>query len=195
MLNKQMNPYESFYHGLVLSKIWLCENLEKIIDEHNIINPDVCILGGWHNLLSFIMLTRRPNCYNRIKSYDKDIDATKVANSICDAWVVMDIKVENICVDVYELNFENSKNTIFINCSVDQFAKLVWYNTIPKGSLVCMQTTDIVDDNTKWEINQKTKDLYELKNKYPLTNVLFEGTKNFDYPSSPYNRLMTIGIK
>lgn len=190
-----MNPYESFYHGLILSKIWLCENLEKIIDEQNITNPDVCILGGWHNILGFMMLTRRPNFYNRIKSYDKDIDAIKVANSICDAWVIMDVKVENICADVYTLNFANNKNTIYVNSSVDQFTKLDWYNTIPQGSIVCMQTTDIVDDNPKWEINQKTKDLDELKNNYPFTELLFQGTKNFTYPSLSYNRLMTIGIK
>lgn len=190
------NPYESFYHGLVTSKIWLCDELEKIIDEGVLTSPKLCILGGWHNLISFMLLVRRPYGYDSVMSYDKDSAATEVANMICDTWRIQEPMVKNITADVSTMNFRNvEKNTIFINCSVDQFSNTQWYDTIPVGTIVCMQTTDIVDENPPWEINQRTKDLSEFKIKYPMSEILYEGTKPIIYPTLKYNRLMIIGKK
>ncbi len=108
------------------------------------------------------MLVRRPKNYNRITSFDKDESSTKVANMICDMWQIEQPKVTNITQDVLIMDFsKEEKNTIFINCSVDQFISSSWYNTIPEGNIVCMQTTDITDEIPPWEINQRTKDLAE----------------------------------
>jgi hypothetical protein len=190
------NPYESFYHGLVVSKIWLCEELEKIMDSHYNVKPVIKILGGWHNLLSFMMITRRPKYYCKFDSYDKDPESKAVADRICDTWRIENPKVENHIINVLELNFsDDPKNTVYINCSVDQFINSLWYNSIPKGCVVCLQTTDIIDDSQDWEIIQKTKNIEEFKSRYPLSTVLFEGVKSNPYKDRSYNRLMLIGIK
>ena len=189
------NPYESFYHGLVVSKLWLCEELEKILDNDNIVNPSVNVLGGWHNLMSFMMVIRKPKYYKVFNSYDKDLEANEIAYRICDAWRIEEPKIYNHTANVSELDFSNSQNTIFINCSVDQFESSDWYKTIPIGSLVCMQTTDICDENPPWEINQRTKNINELMERYPMTKILYQGIKNIKYPNLEYNRLMLIGYK
>ena len=190
------NPYESFYHGLVLSKLWLCEELEKILDIEGIKKPTVYVLGGWHNLMSFMMITRNPHRYQEFHSYDKDNESTTIANQICDTWKIEEPRVYNHTKNVSLLDFSNSKNTIFINCSVDQFEDTKWFSTIPIGSIVCMQTTDIIDDNPKWEINQKTKDINEFSDRYNLNTILYSGSKNIKYGHELYyNRLMLIGYK
>lgn len=191
-----MDPYHAFSHGLVVSKIWLCEHLEKIMDTEQIQMPIVKILGGWNNLISFMMLVRRPEGYHSFYSYDLDEKNTNAANGICNTWQIQKPFVNNQTIDVLSMDFSDSiENTIFINCSVDQFISTSWYDTIPKNSLVCMQTTDIVDDAPAWEILQKTKDLTELKTKYHMSKILFEGVKNISYPTLSYNRLMLIGFK
>lgn len=190
------NPYESFYHGLVLSKLWLCEELEKILDIEGIKKPTVNVLGGWHNLISFMMITRNPYRYQEFHSYDKDNESTNVANQICDTWKIEEPRVYNHTENVSLLDFSTCKNTVFINCSVDQFEDAKWFSTIPNGSIVCMQTTDIIDDNPKWEINQKTKDINELKQRYKLQTILYQNSKNIKYGDNLYyNRLMLIGYK
>ena len=190
-------PYESFYHGLVTSKLWLCEELEKILDARNIDKPVMKILGSWHNLLSFMMIVRRPTLYLKFDCYDKDPECKPIADQICNTWYdIQEPIVRNYTADVLALNFSQEMlNTIFINCSVDQFENSSWYNTITFGRIVCIQTTDIVDDSQDWEILQKTKNLRELKARYPMTEVLFEGTKSMRYKDGSYNRLMLIGIK
>ena len=185
-------PYESFYESLVISKLWLCEELEKILDSRHHINPSIKVLGGWHNLMSFMLLIRRPNYYKQIDSYDKDVEAKAVADMICNAWS----NVTNHIEDVLFLNFsQDPSNTVYINCSVDQFKTTAWYDTIPKGCIVCIQTSDIIDDSQDWEILQKTKDIEELKICYPMSETLYTGLNPFKYKAGDFNRLMLIGIK
>ena len=183
--------FEAFRHGLVVSKVWLCEQLEPIL-EKNYTNPSVNILGGWHNVLSFIMQVRKPNYYKEIISYDKDESVKTIADLICDTWKYEVSKVSNITSDTTDINFDIG---IFINCSVDQYIDDSWYRNIPHGSLVCMQTTNIMDENPLWEINQRTPDLNTFKQKYQLDSILYEGVKEIRYDHFGYDRLMLIGYK
>ena len=64
-LNK-FDTHESFYHGLVKSKLWLCEELETAIYRECLSKPSLHILGCWDNLLAFMLLTRKPEFYNKI---------------------------------------------------------------------------------------------------------------------------------
>ena len=189
------DPYESFYHGLVTSKLWLCIELEKIIDNLSLTNHSVKVLGGWHNLMSFMMIIRKPTLYTRFDSYDKDPEAKYPADRICNSWLIEEPHVHNHVVDVNTLDFSTDTSTIYINCSVDQFPDSSWYETIPSDALVCLQTTDITDDSQEWEITQKTGDLAEFKNRYPMTQLYFEGSKSLPYKTTSYNRLMLIGRK
>ena len=65
-----MNPFESFSHGLIASKLWLCEKLENAIDNESIQSPVVNILASWDSLLAFMMTVRRPNFYQVFNNYD-----------------------------------------------------------------------------------------------------------------------------
>lgn len=191
-----MNPYESFSHSLVLSKLWLCEQLEYALDQENIKNPSVNILASWDSLLAFMLLTRRPRYYKEINAYDIDRKSTENANKICDHWQFEYPRVYNHNRDINTLDFSNIDNeSIFINCSVDQIDNTTWYNVIPDNSLICIQSTDLPVTHTQWEITQSYSNLKEMTDVYPVKRLIYYDSINIDYGHLVFNRHMLIGIK
>ncbi len=192
-----MDEYlDSFSHGPVISKLWLCEELENILDSLEYKSPMVNILGGWVNVLGFMMQVRRPRYYREINSYDSDPESARLSDRICDAWRIEQPHINNKTGDVRHLRFNvNSPESVFINCSVDQFIGTKWYDNIPDKSIVCLQSTTFSINDCPWKITQETKKINELLGKYKLSKVLFAGEKNIKFNGSHYTRLMSIGIK
>lgn len=190
------NTYESFRHGLVNSKIWLCQELERIMYNQNMHNPSLHILACWDNLLAFMLLTRKPKFYGVVHGYDIDETAIASANQITNTWIHDYPKVYNHVLDVNNTDFSAAgEESIFINCSVDHMDNIRWFESIPKGRLVCIQATDMEDQNEPWLIKQTTKDIDELCGRFQLTDILFKGTREIYYSTFSYNRFMLIGIK
>ena len=65
---------------------------------------------------------------------------------------------------------------------------LTWYNNLPKGTFVVLQTNDYF---TNPQHSNCCKDLEEAKSKYPMQSIMYEGELDTDL----YNRFMLIGIK
>lgn len=191
-----MDEYiDAFKHGPVTSKLWLCTELEKIIDKFDYKNPTVYIFGGWINVLGFMLQVRRPNYYKEINSYDIDSESSRLSDNICDAWRFDSSKINNITVDVSTLQIDPKPESIFINCSIDQFEDTNWYNAIPENSIVCLQTTTIPIVGAPWRITQETKNMSDLLNKYPMSLIYFTGEKELPLADHTFTRLMAIGTK
>lgn len=190
----------SFSHGQVISKIWLCEELEKYCKH----DDNIYILGGWHNVLGFMLSVRKPNFFKRIQNVDINNEVIEFSNSICDAWInVMhsESHIINTCADAndYEL-YLNNKTDIVVNCSVEHFTSNEWFDKLPPNTLVCIQSTDIknkeiIDSVETFVQNQPNKDFATLLNRFPMKEYLYTGTKTFEYPTLEYNRFMMIGRK
>ena len=189
------NPHESFYHGLIKSKLWLCEELEVVMYSGFIKEPSLHILGCWDNLMAFMLLTRKPEYYNVVHGYDIDTEAIDKANRVCDMWRLEKPNVHNHVQDVNDYDFSNCDNSVFINCSMDQMDSNKWYDTIPNNSLVCVQTTNMTDPGFPWYIKQSTNSLDELIDKFNLSKLLYSGEKRMPYKESGFNRYMIIGCK
>ena len=160
-----------------------------------ILKPSLHILGCWDNLLAFMLLTRKSTFYNDVHGYDIDPEAITNANKVCDMWKYESPKVYNYVQDVNNYDFSNKDNGIFINCSIDQMDNNNWYNSVPKGSLVCIQTTNMKDPAFPWFIKQTTDSLDELIDRFNLNNVLYSGLQKLPYGISDYTRYMIIGTK
>jgi hypothetical protein len=191
-----INPYESFSHGLVASKLWLCEKLENVIDNENIVNPSLNILASWDNLLTFMLLTRRPKFYGVVNAYDVDSKSTTNANKICDYWKFEYPKVYNHTKDINTLDFSNTgSESIFINCSVDQLDNTSWYDIIPDDRLVCLQTTDLPTSITEWQIKQSYSDKAAFTDSYRVRRLIYCESLDINYGHLKFKRHMMIGIK
>ena len=191
----KFDTHESFYHGLIKSKLWLCDELETAIYSNYLSKPALHILGCWDNLLAFMLLTRKPELYNVVYGYDINPEAIDNANKVCDMWKYESPKVYNYIQDVNDYDYSLHTNSIFINCSIDQMDNNNWYNSVSKGSLVCIQTTNMVDPDFPWYIKQTTESLDELINKFNFTKLIYSGEKRMPYKESGFNRYMIIGCK
>jgi hypothetical protein len=190
-----VNPFESFSHSLVASKLWLCEKLENTIDNESIKNPVVNILASWDSLLAFMMNVRRPNYYSVFNTYDMDSESVNNATKICDHWRFEEPKIFTNIADINTLDFSNIEvESVFINCSIDQIEGTSWYDVIPVGSLVCLQCTNLPVTHTDWEITQGYT-LEEFMKTYHMSRFIYTGTKTITYPHFTFDRHMLIGIK
>ena len=191
----KFDTHESFYHGLIKSKLWLCDELETTINTSCLSKSTLHILGCWDNLLAFMLLTRKPELYNVVYGYDINPEAIDNANKVCDMWKYESPKVYNYVQDVNDYDYRTHTNSIFINCSIDQMDSNKWYDTVPNNSLVCIQTTDITDPEFPWYIKQTTNSLDELIDRFKLSKLLYFGEKRMPYKESGFNRYMIIGCK
>jgi hypothetical protein len=192
---QNFSKYESFYHGLIKSKLWLCEELETVIVREYLNESNLHILGCWDNLLAFMLLTRKPELYSTVYGYDINPEAIYNANKVCDMWKYELPKVYNYIQDVNDYDYSIHTNSIFINCSIDQMDSNKWYDTVPDNSLVCVQTTDMTDPEFPWYIKQTTNSVDELIDKFKLSKLLYSGEKRMPYKEIGFNRYMIIGCK
>jgi hypothetical protein len=190
-----MDPYQSFSHSLISSKLWLCEQLETAIDNEHIKNPIVNILASWDSLLAFMMTVRRPEFYGVFNTYDIDLESVQCAERICDHWKYEYPKMYLRNKDINTLDFSNSdRESIFINCSVDQIDGVEWYDRIPADRLVCLQSTNLPLNHSEWNIKQSYS-LEEFMKTYPMSRFLVCQSKTFTYSHLTFDRHMLIGVK
>jgi hypothetical protein len=189
------DTHESFYHGLIKSKIWLCEELEIVMYSEFIKNPTLHVLGCWDNLMAFMLLTRKPEFYSTVYGYDINPEAINTANRVCDMWLYEKPHVYNRVQDVNDYDYSSHTNSVFINCSIDQMDSNKWYETVPDNSIVCIQTTNMTDPDFPWYIKQTTGSLDELINKFNFTKLIYSGEKHIQFQKDGYKRFMIIGCK
>lgn len=188
-VNIIMIDFTAFSHGQVKSKIWLCEELEPNLPE----SANVLILGAWYGVLAFMMLTRDSNKYNQITCMDQDPQAVNVAQKILDTWQVnQDNITRNLLRDVNQPNTINSNYNVIINCSCEHMQS-DWFKQVQPNQLLCLQTSNRVTDDPLWDIKNPNATMDIFKSKYPMSQILFEGTKVFDYGELCYSRYMLIG--
>lgn len=186
-----MIDFTAFSHGQILSKLWLCQNIEPFIKN----NSDVAILGSWYNTLGFLLLARNNIEIRSITGIDIDPYAIDIANKINDVWMINNNKVKNIVEDINISQLSNYD--VIINCSVEHTYHSVWFNNIKPNTLVCLQTCIVTDEKLldSWKIVNPVYSLEEFKLKYPLTDLIFANELNIDYKDWGYKRLMLIGHK
>lgn len=182
----------AFSHGQAQSKLWLCEQLEPLVPE----NTQALILGSWYNLLGFMLLSRHPEKYISITGIDKNPEAIDIADKLNNGWMIAnDKKIKNICNDVNSLNSTDfSPYNLIINTSCEHM-NVDWYDRIVSDQLLCLQTCNLVTSDPNWNIINPSPTMNDFKSKYPMSQILFEGMKVFDYGHLVYTRYMLIGRK
>ena len=183
-----MNNLDSFSHGQIKSKLWLCEQLEPYIP----VNSNLLILGSWLNILGFMLLTRKPNHYNHVKGIDIDKESADLANKICSYWYIEGI--QRSAVDNAN-TFDMRGFATVINCSSEHMDNFDWFNNIPAGTLVCIQSSNVTDTKDPWFITNPSPTFEVFMKKYPLTDTKFSGILPIRYNDWGYDRYMLIGIK
>lgn len=180
----------SFSHGQIKSKIWLCDTVRDFLPE----NANVHILGSWYNVLGALLFIKYPDKINSVVGIDINKEAIDIAEKITSYWY-LEGKINNICDNANTYKIPTNETTVVINCSPEHFESKEWLANVEDGTLVCIQSSNIIDPNDPWFITQPSATFDDFMNNYPLKSVLFSGTLKIEYSHFSYDRYMVIGRK
>jgi hypothetical protein len=174
---------DSFSNGQIDSKLWLCEELERLEWSSDL----TYIYAGWYGITSFLLLSRGKFQVNKIRSLDLDPSCQPVADMINENWVFKEWKFKAFTQDCN--NFEGQYGDLVINTSTEHFDSMEWFSRLPKGTRVILQGNNMPHDDHV--IYSSTLD--DFVKTYPLSSISYKGEKEFVYPDWGFTRYMLIG--
>ena len=165
----------SFESGLILNKLWLLHQLQKIQDQFS----TIYILGSWYGNMS-ILLAKSQIRYNHIVNVDQDAGVVRQAHRIARV-MGLDDRIEPMVRDANRLDYQQlDQDGLVINTSCHDMDNRGWFDRIPAGVLVALQSRNDVDH-----------DLSE----YDLGQTLYQGQRSAQDPETRYQSLLRIGVK
>jgi hypothetical protein len=176
---------DAFSNGQIDSKLWLCQELEKL----NWSSKLTHIYGGWYGVLAFLLLSRERFIVDRIESYDLDPSCELIADMINNNWIIKDWQFKAHTADCDFL--DKTQPDLIVNTSSEHFDSMLWFDSIPKGKRVIIQGNNMPHDDHV--IHSKT--LEDFADHYPLSTTVYAGSLDFHYPDWSFTRFMIIGYK
>jgi hypothetical protein len=175
---------DAFSHGQITSKLWLCQELEQLAWTSNYTH----VYGGWHGLVSFLLLSREKFQVNRIESFDMDPGCEAIANLINENW----LKQGKFNAYTEDCNMPMlGTPDLVINTSTEHFSSLAWFDKIPKGTRVALQGNNMPHAEHVVHSNSLT----DFVNQFKLADVAYSGSRDFKYPTWSFTRYMILGTR
>jgi len=188
-----------FSRGQIRSKMWLVEQINKNFKSLG----TVYLCAGWYGTIAS-MLFESPTSVRDIVSIDQDPTCQKIATTI-NSDFNLDNKFHHIIGDIHNTNFDKVPHVLnynledevvkvkrpdtIINTSCEHIKNFAeWYNKIPAGRTVILQSNDYVDIQEHINCVQSNEEFADMA---PMDNVVFEGSLRLD----GYTRFMRIGVK
>lgn len=185
---------DSFASGQMKSKIWLVENLEKVLTNHPQQGYRIWLLAGWYGVTNTILRIRNNLPIQHVRSFDIDPIVQPVADNVNSLWVWQEWQFKAFTQDIntleYDVHDPNAPH-IIINTSVEHLESKEWFDKIPPNTLVVLQSNNMPHDDHCKEYNHYS----DLLNEFPLTSVLYQDSIHFDYVTWSFDRHMVIGYK
>lgn len=184
--------HDAFSSGQIGSKLWMCEELEKL---RVLEKQKIWILGGWHGMSAFLLLSRNRFPVSSIRSFDIDPAAEKIANTLLEYWVWKQWTFRAFTADCNHLVYDDERYgmspTMVINTSTEHFSSRRWYDAIPPGTLTVLQSNNMPhrDHHSCYD------SLDGFSEDFPMRECLFKGKLDFSYPTWGFSRYMIIGYK
>lgn len=183
---------DAFSSGQISSKLWLCSQLEQIKFEKPAI---IWVYGGWHAMTSMLLLVRQNLPISYVRSFDIDSSCETIADSLMENWIWQDWKFKAFtrdCNDIDPLSGEyGNPPDVVINTSTEHFFSNEWYDRIPSGTILVLQSNDMPHSDH----HQCYDDLESFSKAYDLAPLFYKGNLVFKYPTWEFTRYMLIGKK
>lgn len=198
MAVNKITDLDAWADGQIRSKLWLIQLLETYIsDEFSNKMPTIWQLAGWYAQLAFFLYIRGNIAINKYRSFDVDHGCEVIAEAINNVWLIDEWKFKAITEDINTLDYNSPwkyhspSPNIIINTSCEHMESAEWFNRIPKGKLVVLQSTDMKHSTHI----AKVKSVDELRKQLPLSEYYYADTLKIEYKNWSFKRFMTIGIK
>jgi hypothetical protein len=187
-----LDKIESFSAAQMQSKQWLVQRLESVLLEERPIEDGyrIWILAGWHGLTNLLLRTRNQIPVLEVRSFDIDPSCEAVADAVNNLWVWKAWEFKAHTADINQLEYSPQPDVV-INSSVEHMTSNLWWTNIPKGTIVCLQASDMDDED---HVNRFST-AHDLFKAYPVEELLYEGIKRFEFDDKGFYRVMIIGVK
>jgi hypothetical protein len=203
VLNKypDIDMRDLFSKGQMESKRWLVNELEKI----NKPLGTVFLCAGWYGSLAAFLFESNLEI-EKIRSFDIDESCAGIAETFNRSKTMNGWKFKASTLDILGMDYPTTYTThrsngtgleltempnTIINTSCEHIPTgdfINWYNTIPVGTFVVLQTNDYF--KLPEHVNC-CNDLDDFSRATPIKEVLYQGKLEL----SKYTRYMRIGIK
>lgn len=187
---------DAWSDGQVGSKMWLCQNVEKILKEKNGLPVTLWIYGSWYGTLAFMLLSRERISIKKICCFDVDKKANRIAVKILNHWIFQNVQIEvynqdcqKICAD--SIYYQTSKPDMIINTSCEHMASYQWWTHIPKGTMFAIQSTNMPHPTHISSVSS----VHEFQSLTAPGLLYFAEERKFSYPGFEFSRFMLIGEK
>ena len=173
----------SFTRDLIASKVWLLQELARIAPQVG----TVYVLGSWYGNLGVLLALDPVIKYKKLINVETDQKFLQASKRIHD-YLGMG-NTEYMLADANELDYRQlGSDGVVINTSLTDMPGQAWFDNIPKGALVVLQSRDHDPGNEA----HSTQDIID---RYPLTEVIYDGQLKLEDPETKYTRYMVIGVK
>lgn len=191
---------DAMSQGQLKSKMWAIDELKRL----DLDLGTVFLCAGWYGILATLMFEHNLKL-EKIRSFDIDPDVRQIAEKFNLPWVQADWKFKSVYMDIHKMDYVDFEYTIVksngaafnltdtantvINTSCEHIEHFdEWYERIPSGMLLVLQSNDFQD--VQEHVNTST-DYNNFADKTPMAEVLYGGELNLP----AYNRFMRIGRK
>jgi hypothetical protein len=173
----------SFTRDLIASKVWLLKKLEQIQHHYT----TMYILGSWYGNLAVYMTLQPTIKVDRIINVEINTEMLDTSQSILDRVGATNVKY--MLKDANELDYRQlGSDGVVVNTSLTDMQGQAWFDRIPRGTLVAMQSRDHDPGNAA----NSTQDIID---RFPLSEIIYDGELKLEDPETEYTRYMTIGVK
>ena len=173
----------SFTRDLIASKVWLLEQLAQIQQHYT----TMYILGSWYGNLALYMTLQPTIAVDRIINVETNKEMLATSQRILDRIGAKNVKYMQD--DANELDYRQlGRAGVVVNTSLTEMPEQAWFDHIPTGTIVALQARD-QDPGVEYHSVQ------DIQRRYPLSQVLYQGSMPLQDPETEYTRYMTIGVK
>jgi hypothetical protein len=173
----------SFTHDLIASKVWLLQELARIAPQVG----TIYVLGSWYGNLGVLLALDPVIQYKKLINVETDRQFLQASKRI-QAHMGMN-NTEYMLKDANDLDYRQlGRDGVVVNTSLTDMQGQSWFNRIPEGTLVVLQSRDHDPGNAA----HSTQDITD---RFPLSEVIYDGELKLHDPETEYTRYMVIGIR
>jgi hypothetical protein len=173
----------SFTRDLIASKVWLLTELARIAPQVGAIY----VLGSWYGNLGVLLALDPVVRYKKLINVETNPKFLQASQRIQDHMGLSN--TEYMLKDANDLNYQQlGDDGVVINTSLTDMSGRAWFDHIPRGTLVVMQSRD-------HDPGRAAHSTQDITDQFPLSEVVYDGELELADPETRYTRYMTIGIK
>jgi hypothetical protein len=173
----------SFTPDLIKSKVWLLTELARIAPRVG----TIYVLGSWYGNLGILLALDPVIEYKRLINVETDKQFLQASQRIHNHLGMGN--TEYMLKDANDLDYRQlGPDGVVINTSLTDMQGQAWFDRIPVGTLVVMQSRDHDPGNEA----HSTQDIID---RFPLSEIIYDGELDLQDPETEYTRYMVIGIR